>query len=170
MYVKCSGDSPQASSICYCYHLSQVGHIRTTAALPVGLPTAPFTTQPGRSSQLGSSQGHLHHIRIFKLLHAYVKSWSSKVLFQVLLSTEMKEYVFYASGTKKKRERDDCTFGSVISRGEENIWATLCSSGAECSELPACDYFTEVNIPFYPLSAEKRNHSSMCWDLFFILL
>ena len=69
-----------------------------------------------------------------------------------------------------KKKRDDCTFGSVISRGEENIWATLCSSGAECSELPARDYFTEVNIPFYPLSAEKRNHSTMCWDLFFIFL
>lgn len=68
-----------------------------------------------------------------------------------------------------KKKRDDCTFGSVISRGEENIWATLCSSGAECSELPARDYFTEVNIPFYPLSAEKRNHSTMCWDLFFYL-
>lgn len=30
------------------------------------------------------------------------------------------------------------------------------SSGAECSELPARDYFTEVNIPFYPLSTEKK--------------
>lgn len=41
----------------------------------------------------------------------------------------------------------------------------FCSSGAECSELLIRDYFTEVNIPFYPLSTEKRNHSSMCWDL-----
>ena len=51
----------------------------------------------------------------------------------------MKEYIFFdASGTEKKR--DDGTFGSGISRGEENIWATLGSSGAECSELPARDY------------------------------
>lgn len=116
-----TGDSPQASSICYCYHLSQVGHTRTTAALPVGLPTAPFTTQPGRSSQLGSSQGHLHHKRIFKLLYAYVKSWSSKVLFQVLLSTEMKEYIFFdASGTKKERERWLYFWLSDKKRGREH--------------------------------------------------
>lgn len=49
----------------------------------------------------------------------------------------MKEYVFFgASGIKKY----DCTFVSVISRGMRNIWFTLCSSGAEYSELHACDY------------------------------
>ena len=34
-----------------------------------------------------------------------MKNWASKVLFQVLLSTEMKEYIFFdASGTEKKKK------------------------------------------------------------------
>lgn len=112
MYVKCSEQvtHPKHKVFVTVITCHKLGHTRTTAALPVGLPTAPFTTQPGRSSQLGSSQGHLHHIRIFKSLHAYVKSWSSKVLFQVLLSTEMKEYIFFdASGTKKKKKEREMT-------------------------------------------------------------
>lgn len=82
----------------------------------MGLSTASPTTQSGRSSQSTSSQGHFHQIRIFKLFHAYVQSCSSKVLFQVLLSTEMKEYIFFDASSIQK---NDCTFGTVISRRDE---------------------------------------------------
>lgn len=69
----------------------------------------------------------------------------------------MKEYIFFdASGTEKKKKRDDCTFGSGISRGEENVWATLCSSGADALNcLPVITLLKWISHSIhYPLGEE----------------
>lgn len=106
MYVKCS---------------EQVTHCKCQALSPLLLVTS-RTPRTTRSTAYGPAHSTFHNTarkiftiriftrplpshRIFKLLHAYVKNWSSKVLFQVLLSTEMKVYIFFdASGTEKKKE------------------------------------------------------------------
>lgn len=60
----------------------------------------------GRASQkhaqhsLGSlpdtcPRGHYRRMRTLQLFPAYVKSWPFKVLSEILLSTEMKEYTFF---------------------------------------------------------------------------
>lgn len=127
--------------------LSQVEHTKTARSTAWGLPTAPSATQPGRPSQLGSSQGHFHHIRLFKLPHAYVKSWSSKVLFQVLLSTEMKEYIFFdASGTEKKK-RWLYFWLSDKQRGREHLgYSLLFWSRMLWTACPWLLYWSEYSI------------------------
>lgn len=80
----------------------------------------------------------------------------------------MKQYIFFnATGIKK----NDCTFGSVISRGDQKHLGYsllfLEQNALNCLPVIIC---IKVNIPFYSPSTEKGNHSVMPWDLFFILL
>lgn len=101
-----TGDSLQVSSFCHHYYLSQAEHTRTTRSTAYGPAHSTFHNTARKIFTIRIFTRPLPSHRIFKLLHAYVKNWSSKVLFQVLLSTEMKVYIFFdASGTEKKKKR-----------------------------------------------------------------
>lgn len=94
------------------------------------LPTAPPTVHLGRHSEQLSLQG------LCQLFHAYVKSWSFKILFQVLLNTETKKmHIFYAIGVFKKWLY---FWLNDKHRGLEKSELLFALSGVECSDLPAC--------------------------------
>ena len=140
------------------------------AALPMGLPTAPFTTQPGRASQLGSSQGHFHHIGFSNYFMLMWRTGLLKFCFKFCWAQRWKNTYFLMPVVLKKKKKRWLHFWlRDKQRGRECLGYSLLF-WSRCSELPARDYFTEVDIPFYPLSTGRRNRSSMCWDLFFIWL